>query len=199
MTLAAVVLAAGLSRRMGKEKVLLQFGGSSILERILTSLAAAGAAERIVVLRPDLAEAAGIAERAGARVVVNPHPEEEMLLSIRMGIADLSAGAAAFYVWPADHPAVAIDTLHRLARAGGPARVALPLHKGRRGHPALVGALLIPDIVAIPPNEGLRHLWRTRPDVLTEVPVDDSGVLVDLNTPADYEKWSGRAGEGERG
>jgi molybdenum cofactor cytidylyltransferase len=197
--LSAVVLAAGFSRRMGREKVLLPFGGSSILGRILANLAAAGAAERIVVLRPDLDEAARIAQRAGARVVINEHPEQEMLLSIRMGIADLSADAEAFYVWPADHPAVAIETLRRLARAGGPARVALPVHDQRRGHPVLIGAGLVPHIAAIPPNEGLRHLWRTRPEVLVEVPVDDSGVLVDLNTPEDYEKWTGRRDDGGTG
>jgi molybdenum cofactor cytidylyltransferase len=197
--LAAVVLAAGLSRRMGREKILLPFGGSSVLERVLASLAAAAVAERIVVSRADLPEAARIAERTGARVVVNPHPEEEMLVSVRLGIADLSAGVEAFYVWPADHPAVAIETLLELAQAGGPARVALPLYRGRRGHPALVGAALIPHIEAILPNKGLRHLWRTRPEVLIEVSVDDSGVLADLNTPEDYERLSGRGGEGESG
>jgi molybdenum cofactor cytidylyltransferase len=197
--LAAVVPAAGLSRRMGREKVLLRFGGWTVLERVLTTLAAAGVAERVVVLRPDLPEAAQLARKAGARVVVNPRPKDEMLLSIRMGIADLSLGVEAFYVWPADHPAVAVETLGLLAQEGGPGRVALPVHVGRRGHPALIGADLIPDIVAIPPNEGLRHLWRTRPEVLVEVPVDDVGVLLDLDTPEDYEKATGGRGDGGTG
>ena len=188
MRLAAVVPGAGLSRRMGREKVLLPFGGSTVLERVLTTLALAGVAERIVVLRPDLAEAAEFARRSGARVVVNPHPKQEMLLSIRMGIAELPRECEAFYVWPADHPAVAIETLGLLAREGGPGRVAVPVHAGRRGHPALIGAELIRDIVAIPPGAGLRHIWRTRPEVLVEVEVDDPGVLLDLDTPEDYQE-----------
>ncbi len=188
MRLGAVVPAAGLSRRMGREKILLRFGSSTVLERVLTTLGAAGVAERVVVLRPDLPEAAELAGKAGARVVVNPHPEEEMLLSIRMGIAELRRDVEAFYLWPADHPAVAIETLGILARESGPSQVALPVHAGRRGHPALIGAGLIPDIAAIPPGKGLRHLWQSRPEVLVEVAVEDIGVLLDLDTPEDYER-----------
>ena len=197
MRRAAVVPGAGLSRRMGQEKILLRLGGASVLERVLATLSAAGVLERVVVLRPDLPEAAEQARRAGARVALNAHPREEMLLSIRLGIAVLSPAVDAFFIWPADHPAVAAQTLGLLARAGGPGRVALPVHAGRRGHPALVGAELIPAIAAIPPGQGLRYLWRTRPELLVEVPVDDSGVLVDLNTPDDYERAT--RGHGDAG
>ena len=192
MKLGAVVVAAGLSRRMGREKILLPFGDGTILERVLQTLAAASIDERVVVVRPDLPQSAEIARRLGARVVVNANPQEEMLLSIRLGIAELSPGVDAFFLWPADHPAVAGETLAELARAAGRPRVVLPIHAGRRGHPALVGADLIADIGAIPAGQGLRHLWRARPEVLFEVPVDDGGVLMDLDTPEDYEKWTGR-------
>lgn len=189
MKLGAVVVAAGLSSRMGREKVLLRFGDQTVLERVLLTLAAASIDERVAVVRPDLPQLAQIARRAGARVVVNTKPQEEMLLSIRMGIAELSPDVDAFFIWPADHPAVNGETLTELARSAGRQRAVLPVHAGRRGHPALVGADLVADIAAIPPGEGLRHLWRMRPDVLVELSVDDSGVLLDLNTPEDYEKW----------
>ena len=192
MKLGAVVAAAGRSRRMGREKVLLPFGDRAVLECVLSKLAAAGVTETVAVLRPDLPRASEMARRAGARIVVNPRPEEEMLLSIRMGIAGLSPDVDAFFIWPADHPAVSAPTLTELAGAAGRLRVVLPVHAGRRGHPALVGADLLDAIAAIPPGEGLRHLWRARPDVLVELPVDDSGVLVDLDTPEDYERWAGR-------
>ncbi len=187
MKLGAVVLAAGLSRRMGREKVLLAFGGQTVLERVLATLAAAGVSERVAVVRADLPEAGRIARAAGARTVVNPRPQEEMLLSIRMGIAELQLDVDGFYVWPADHPAVAVSTLLQLAQRAGRGHVVLPVRDGRRGHPVLVGADLIPEIAAIPEGEGLRHLWRVRPEVLTEVAVPDPGVLLDLNTPEDYE------------
>ena len=183
----AVVPAAGFSRRMGKEKVLLRFGGTTVLERVLTTLRVAGVEERVVVLRPDLKEAIALVRRAGARVVLNPHPEDEMLLSIRMGIADLPPDLPAFFVWPADHPAVLPETLAKLALEADPQRVVVPVYAGRRGHPALVGGQLVSEIAAIPPNEGLRYLWRLRPEVLCEMEVEDRGVLVNVDTPEDYE------------
>ncbi len=187
MKLGAVVAAAGLSRRMGREKILLRFGEASVLERVLATLAAASVADRVVVLRPGLPEADEQARRAGASVVINPRPEEEMLLSIRMGIGELPLDLEAFYVWPADHPAVLPETLVTLAREAGSDRVVLPTHRGHRGHPALVGSGLIDAIARIPTGEGLRHLWHAHPEILREVPVEDPGVLLDLDTPEDYE------------
>jgi molybdenum cofactor cytidylyltransferase len=187
MRLGAVVPAAGLSRRMGKEKILLPFGESSVLEHVLSTLRRSGIEERVVVLRADLPEAITRARNLGAQVVLNPHPEEEMLVSIRMGITQLSAEIETFFVWPADHPAVSGETLTELARQAAAGRVVLPVYRGRRGHPALVGGELLPEIARIPASHGLRWLWRTRPEVLKEVIVEDPGVLLDLDTPEDYE------------
>jgi len=195
MKLAAVVPAAGLSARMGREKILLPAGEISVLERVLATLAAAGVGQRVVVLRPDLPEAREVARRAGATVVWNPRPREEMLLSIRLGMAEVPREADAFFVWPADHPAVLPETLSLLAASAARDRVALPLFGGRRGHPALVGADLAEAIGAIPAGEGLRHLWRSHPEVLIEVPVGDPGVLVNLDTPEDYRAFLARQGQ----
>jgi molybdenum cofactor cytidylyltransferase len=182
-----VVPAAGLSRRMGREKVLLPFRGRTLLETVLATLAEAGTADPIVVVRPDLAEAVRLARAAGARVVENPDPGGEMLASIRMGAALLGPEVEAFFVWPADHPAVAADTLRALAREGHRDRAAVPIHRSRRGHPVLIGRGLLADLERLPPATGLRGLWRIRPEALVEVPVEDPGVLLDLDTPEAYE------------
>jgi molybdenum cofactor cytidylyltransferase len=187
MRVGAVVPAAGRSQRMGREKILLRFGEKSVLERILDSLRAAGARDPVVVLRPDLPEAVAVARRSGARVVINPHPDEEMLLSIRMGIALLDPDVEAFFVWPADHPAVSGETLLALKAEAASNRVVIPVYRGRRGHPALLGSGLIEPIAAIPPGSGLRRLWQERPEILRELAVEDRGVILDLNTPEDYE------------
>jgi len=187
MKLGAVIAAAGLSLRMGREKILLRFGEGSVLERVLTSLAVTGVEEPVVVLRPGLLRAEEQARDRGARVVLNSRPEEEMLLSIRLGIAELPLHVDAFYVWPADHPAVAVETLSALAGSAGRDRVVIPCYRSRRGHPALVGSRLRDAIGQIPPGEGLRSLWRVLPEILHEVAVEDPGVLLDLNTPEDYE------------
>lgn len=191
MRLGGVVPAAGLSRRMGREKILLRLGEATALEQVLDRLLRAGVEDRVAVLRFGLEEAMALARNAGAFVAVNDHPEEEMLVSIRLGIASLPRPVEAFYVWPADHPAVSLETLTALAAACGPDRVVVPTYEGRRGHPALVGAMLREAISAIPPGSGLRRLWRDRPEILEELPVEDEGVVLDMNTPADFERLSG--------
>ena len=191
MTLAAVVPAAGLSRRMGQEKILLPYGRSTLLETILETLASAGITDIVAVLRPDLPEAAERANRAGARVLINAHPEEEMIISIRLGLEALSPEIRAVFIWPADHPAVSLATIELLARRADPARALLPSYRSRRGHPALIGRDLLPSIEKIPPREGLRHLWRMRPEALIEVPVEDQGVVQNVDTPEDYRQLIG--------
>ena len=183
---AAVVPAAGLSRRMGREKILLPFGRSTLLETILETLAAAGVTQIVAVLRPDLPEAADRARHSGARVVFNPHPEEEMLESIRLGLREIRSDVAAVFIWPADHPAVSTGTIAMLARSADPARALIPSWRSRRGHPALVGKQLFPSIEEIPPGEGLRHLWRTKSEAVVEIPVEDAGVVRNVDTPEDY-------------
>ena len=186
--LAAVVPAAGFSLRMGSEKILLPFGRSTVLETILETLAAAGVAEVVAVLRPDLSEAANRARGLGARVVFNPHPEEEMLESIRLGLLAITSDAGGVFIWPADHPAVSAGTIETLARFAHPAGALIPSYQSRRGHPALVGRRLFASIGEIPPREGLRHLWRMVPDAVVEVSVNDEGVVENVDTPEDYRK-----------
>jgi CTP:molybdopterin cytidylyltransferase MocA len=173
---------------MGREKILLPFGRSTLLETILETLAAAGVTQVVAVLRPDLPEAADRARRSGARVVFNPHPEEEMLESIRLGLAAIPAQAEAVFIWPADHPAVSAGPILMLARSADPVRALIPFFRSRRGHPALVGRELLSSIGEIPPGEGLRHLWRTRHEAVVEIQVEDAGVVRNVDTPEDYRK-----------
>ena len=196
--LGAVVLAAGRSSRMGREKALLPFGRSTVLETILGALTAAGVLHVRVVLRPDLAEAARLAERRGAAVVANPDPEAEMLESIRLGAAALPE-VAAFFVWPVDHPAVSIPTVVRLAGEARRDAVSIPTWRGRRGHPAIVGSDFRGALSRLPPGAGLRELWRVRRDAVIEVDVADPGVLANVNTPEDYEEARRLAEGGEGG
>lgn len=188
MTPGAVVPAAGLSRRMGREKVLLPFGRSTMLETVLSKLRAVGVEDVVVVVRADLPEADARARRAGAAVVVNRHPEGAMIESIRLGIAALPAELDAFFVWPADHPAVLESTLERLAGRAARARAVLPVYGGRRGHPALVGADLRAAIEGISEHEGLRRLWRDRSEAVEELSVEDPGVIENLDDRESYER-----------
>lgn len=185
--LAAVVPAAGRSRRMGREKVLLPFGGSTVLETILKTLASEGVGDVTVVLRPDLEEAVARARDAGARVLFNPDSDGDMAESIRIGLAGVSPTAEAIFIWPADHPAVDRATIAALSTAGGEQDIWIPTWKGRRGHPALLGRSHVPAVFALPPGEGLRELWHGRGESVRELAVADPGVVANIDTPEQYE------------
>jgi molybdenum cofactor cytidylyltransferase len=179
---------------MGLEKVLLPFAGSTMLGTVLGKLEKAGVARTVAILRPDLPDAHRIARAAGAEVVVNPDPDEEMLVSIRLGIERLGDSVDAFFVWPADHPTVRTATLDSLARAASRDRAVIPVFAGGRGHPAIVGADLVVEIRRLAPNAGLRQLWRSRSDAVRELAVDDAGVLENLDDPETYERARHREG-----
>jgi molybdenum cofactor cytidylyltransferase len=179
---------------MGRDKVLLPFAGSTMLGTVLEKLAKAGVERTVAILRPDLPDAHRIARAAGVEVVVNPDPDEEMLVSIRLGIERLGDSVDAFFVWPADHPAVRTATLDSLARAASRDRAVIPVFAGGRGHPAIVGAELVVEIRRLAPNAGLRQLWRSRSDAVRELAVDDAGVLENLDDPETYERARHREG-----
>ena len=189
MTLGAVVVAAGRSRRMGAEKVLLPFGDSTVLGTVLETLAGAGVygASTVVVVRPGLAGADPILAAAGARGVVNREPDAEMMSSIRLGIEALPPALDAFFVWPADHPAVSVETVRLLASRADAALALIPTWNGRRGHPALVGRDLRAAAVACPDEGGLRELWRARAEAVREIAVEDPGVVANADTREEYE------------
>ena len=164
-----------------------------MLETVLGKLSAAEVVRTVVILRPDFPEAERRALAAGAVVVVNPDPEEEMLVSIRLGIAALVETVDAFFVWPADHPAVRSATLRDLAARSSRDLAVIPVFSGRRGHPTILGVGLAPDVERIPPDEGLRRLWRTRADAVRELAVEDPGILENLDDPETYERALRRA------
>src|SRR5262249_51009636 len=146
---------------------------------------------------PDAPAARAISERAGARVVENPRPQEDLLSSIRLGLDALDPALEAVFVWPADHPLVRTQTLVRLLREASRDHAVLPPRRRRRAHPALVGGALRPEIASRKLPGGLRDLWHERADAVVEVPVEDEGVLLDLDTPEDYRRALLRAAEGE--
>jgi molybdenum cofactor cytidylyltransferase len=192
--IAAVVLAAGRSERMGRPKPLLPCGERSFLQSILDTVDASA----VDVVRVVLGHAAGKIRDALALpdgiVAVNDHYDQGMLSSVQCGIRLLPLATRAFLLWPVDHPLVRVETVNALVEAhlSQDPPIALPLYAGRRGHPVLFSARLAAELMEAPPTQGARAVVHAHAADLAEIPVEDPGVVTDIDTPDAYESAFGR-------
>lgn len=187
--IAAIVLAAGASERMGQAKADLQMpGGTSFLESILTTLRRLRVPAWVVV-GPDDRRAAP----PGAELVVNPDPSRGMLSSLQCGLRALPPGTGAVIVWPVDHPRVepgTIATLIAAQRAHG-APVVLPRKDGRRGHPVVFAGGALEELAGLPESGNAGEIVHAHDDRL-ELEVDDTGIADDIDDPEAYARAFGQ-------
>lgn len=204
MSIPAIIMAAGLSRRMGRVKALLTLRGSTFIERILSVCHAAGLSP-VTVIRKDGVELAGKLKELelaglGCLIVENPYPESQMLDSFILGVSAFrnafpSSSWANVLVWPVDVPAVRLDTVELLVRTArlDPHRTIIPCFDGKDGHPTylpepVVSRALSMEIGAGGSNravDGLRGLVRGSNTEISRLSVDDPAVTLNLNTPSD--------------
>ena len=191
----ALVPAAGHSTRMGRPKLALPLGASTVLECAVTALRAGGVKRVLVVTGPHVPELAPLARQAGATVLELPQPTPDMRTTIERGLdwaecAWQPGAGEAFLLCPADHPALDPGVLRALIQARGdrPLSIVIPTFNGQRGHPALIAWPHVAGIRALPPGAGLNRYLREHAAQTLEVPVDSGSVLLDLDTPADYER-----------
>lgn len=195
MTTAAILLAAGASSRMGRAKPLLDWGGRALAAAQVEALQAAGCAPVIVVLG---ARAAAVrrALPSSARWTVNTTWREGRAGSIRAGARAAPTHAGRIVIASVDQPCSAEAVRRTIAAlaANPDARIAVPRHDGRNGHPPVFDAALLPELRRVSErSEGLRELRRRWREATIFVEVDDPLVLLNLNTPEDYRRASGAA------
>ena len=180
-----MILAAGESSRMGRDKALLPYAGVTFLER-LVRLFLVRVSPVVVVVGHHAAEIRGPVEaRPGLLWVENPDYRSGQLSSMQAGLRALPAQAPAALLTLVDHPAVADSTLDAiLARSGAP--LVIPRYAGRRGHPVLLSRVVIEEILALPPEATAKQVVRGHVGDVVLVEVDDPGVVRDVDTPEDY-------------
>ncbi len=188
-----IVPGAGLSRRMGKPKLLLPLGSKTVIEHTLDSFRGAGVAASVVVLRPNDVQLAAAISRTDSRMVFADPPPPDMRASVELGLyyLDETFGPDDSDVWvlcPGDCVGVSTELVTELLDrwAKDDADVLVPVYRERRGHPALFRWTLAKRLGNLPEGKGVNSL-RTLPGVrLVQHPVDCDSVLADMDTPDDY-------------
>jgi molybdenum cofactor cytidylyltransferase len=194
----AVVLAAGLSSRMGRPKVLLPWANDrAILDHILGQLALAKVESVTVVTGHRAGEVTAIANRAGAATVFNPdYATGEMLSSLKSGLAAQPPHISAVLVVLGDQPSLQARTIHHvlMAYAEGQGEIVAPSYNMRRGHPILIDRRYWPEIMALPPDGAPRDVIEQHKERIAYVTVHSDAVLRDVDTPEAYREERRRAG-----
>ncbi len=184
----AIILAAGSSRRMGSQKLLLPFGKSTIIETVIDNVLNSSLDQVMVVLGP---EQESILQAIGKRPVKfchNKDHEKGMLTSIICGIRALPSEAVSALIFLGDQPGIPPAVTDSVINAYNEELfgIVIPVHDHRRGHPLLVDMKYRKEVEGLDLEEGLRALRHHFPQDVLEVEVDEPGILVDIDTREDY-------------
>ncbi len=185
-----IVLAAGVSSRMGDLKPLLPLGGRPAVVRAAETLLGAGIRDVVVVVGYRSEEVMAALDGLPVRTALNEDYVSGMFSSVRRGIQAIWPSARAFFLLPADIPLVSADTLRSLACAlfehDMRPEIVYPCRMGHHGHPPLISTVLRDRIIDWDGPGGLRGVLERRQDRALNLEVDDPGILMDMDTRDDY-------------
>jgi len=189
--IAAVVLAAGLSRRMGRPKMILPWGGTTVIGQVVQVLNQAGVDEIVVVTGGAHKQVESALTGLPARISFNPRfTEDEMIFSLKVGLSGLGdqfeAALVALGDQPQVQPQVVKSILETFNQSAAP--LIIPSYHLRRGHPWLVARSLWPSILDLEPGNTMRDAINQHAKQIYYLNVETPSVLRDLDTPDDYRR-----------
>lgn len=183
--ISGLVLAAGASRRMGVPKQVLKIGGKPMLEHVVDAFKDSRLGEVVLVVGPGLPwkPAAG----SPLRVVVNPHPEEGISSSVKLGVKSIDSNSEAVVIGLGDKPLLRPSTIRGLVSAyrDSGSKIIIPTYNSIRGNPILFHRSLFREMLRLKGDAGAKSVISRHAELVLEIPVSDEGVSVDVNTPAD--------------
>ena len=190
---AGLILAAGESTRMGRDKALLPWKGKTFLAASIESLAPH--TEMVIVVGGNNSESLKpIIYAAGAYLVVNPCPQLGQFSSLQTGLREiLNHGRDAAFVTLVDRPPAQPETLVALRKrfldvCSSGWWAVVPQFNGRHGHAIVVGREMIEAFLKAPANSTARDVMHSMPQVIDYLPVNDPAVAMDIDTPEQYEQ-----------
>jgi molybdenum cofactor cytidylyltransferase len=194
----AIILAAGRSQRMGQPKMVLPWGETTVLGRVIEVFYKAGIQSLLVVTGGDKDVVEGEVSRLKndypVTSVYNPnHEKSGMLSSILAGISTIPEDVEAVLIGLGDQPQVEIATVKKILGLFDQKRqgIVIPSHNLRRGHPILLDSAKVQELKTFNPDATLRDFLNSHQGEISYINADFS-VLQDLDTPQDYEKYPGK-------
>ena len=187
--IAAVVLAAGLSRRMGQAKLLMPVAGRAIVRHAVEGVLAGGVDSVWVVTGPDGGPIEAALAGLDVQIVVNPAPEEGQAGSVRAGIAALPAPVDTALIALGDQPALEPSIIPALlaARRTSTRPIVAPRYRDGQGNPVVFKREIFPELLRLTGDQGARPVIQKEPARVEWVELD-LPMPPDVDTPADYEK-----------
>lgn len=187
----AIVPAAGQSRRMGVQKQLLPFAGTTVIGHIVHEIQKSRIDEVCVVAGHQADRLRHVLGAQAVRMVVNPDYERtDMLASIRCGLTAMPAACRGVLVALGDQPAITAQLVDAMLDcfSSGNRGIVVPVHAGLRGHPLLLDGRYRSEILTCYDRVGLRGLLAAHADDVFDLPVSTSAVLADMDYPEDYQR-----------
>ncbi len=200
-SIGAIVLAAGMSKRMGQHKILMPWTShKTIIEQIIEQLVLAHVDNITVVTGHRAGEVRKLATRMGVDVVHNANYQTgEMLSSLKAGLEAMPAHISAAMVVLGDQPRIQPRVINQvmMAYAEGKGKIVAPSFQMRRGHPILIDRRFWSEILSLPDDGAPRDVINKHSDQIAYINVDTDSVLHDVDTPEDYNQERWRAGLGD--
>lgn len=191
--IAAIVLAAGSSQRMGAEnKLHLPIDGVPLLRHSLEILLASNIDEVIVVLGHDQESTRALVDDLPLQLVYNQAHSSGQMTSVHCGLASLENSYGGVIIALGDQPALSVADINYLIEAyqnRSSGEVVVPTFTGERGNPIIISENCRADILAGTRNLGCRKFIEKNPELVCRVEMSNPGVVIDLDTPQEYEDY----------
>lgn len=186
----AIILAAGSSRRMGTQKMLLPYGNTTMLGSVIQNVLSSSVDSVHVVLGADHIKILDHLKSLPVEICYNQDHLSGMLSSVICGFNSLPGDTGAALVFLGDQPSISPRVTNAVIAAYNDSLhgIVIPIINHRRGHPLLVDLKYKRDIGRLDLEQGLRALMHHFPEDVLEVEVNDPGILIDIDTPEEYQK-----------
>ncbi len=187
-----IILAAGLSSRMGKTKQLLPFKGRPILEHVISNAQLSNLYEIIVVLGHNAKKIQNCIDLTSTKTTINHEYIKGQSTSLIKGLEKISPLCDAAMFLLADQPLITQFTINTIIKAFERSNlsITIPYYNDIRGNPVIIAKALFPDLKSLSGDTGPRILFNNFKNTILKVPVQDRAILIDVDTKSDYKKYS---------